>query len=1084
LYYIEIKNRLKKIHEMEDKKNSAQIKLISAPQQKKLSSGYMAKMQDNEHEKYRLIVERANEGIFVTDENFKITFINKVMADMLGASVENLIGKNLTDFIIGDDKQIFEEALSELKRGQKSNKEFKLIRKDKSVLWLNSSYSPITDENGKYAGAVTIITNITRRKNIEAEKIKASEEWQRTFDHISDSVFIQDKNFTIIKANKATLEMLKMKEEDVIGKKCFEIFHKSHNPWKSCPFEKTRIDQKSHTEEINDPGIGAPLLVTTSPVFDEKGEFLASVHIAKDISEQKKAESELKRLASFPELNPNPITELDLSGRILYKNPTARNLMPDLEEKGVLHEWLSEWSSVMEIILGKNSERIEREIKMAGRNYRQTMTYLPAIGRIRIYGTDITELKNKEHKLITLNRLLKALSDNSKLITKAESEISYLEEVCKIIIDDCKYEMVWIGYAQNDAEKSVKPVAFSGFEIGYLETLNITWADKERGRGPTGTAIRTGRIASCQDMRTDPKFSPWRQEGLSRGYNSSIALPLIRDGAAFGAITIYSKKANAFSADEIKLLNRLTNDVVFGISVIKEKQARIEAEHSLQTSEAKLQSEKEILDTIMKNAGASIAYLDKDFNFITANSAFCRDYGRTLEDLVGKNYFDFFPSEENKLLFEKTRDTGQQIEIKEKPLIFKNQPWLDITYWDWNLIPIINNGKTNGLVISQVDVSEHVRLANELKMHGRKVEQIAAELKKIQIAVENASDIIFITDNKGKIIYINKAVKEILGYRQKELIGKKPSFWMENMPNKFFAQMWNSIYFNKKPFVGEIQDRKKDGELFIAEIKIAPILDRNGQILSFAVIERDITEAKKIDAAKTEFISLAAHQLRTPITSVNLTAEMLVSGLIGKINKESEEYLHEIMDGIKKMSEMIEMFLNVSRIEMKTFEILPRPVNIAQTIDENIKTVMQQCTNKGLEIKKNIALNLPTIYADSKVLDIVLENLLSNAIKYTGPKGVITISAERNKNNIVISVADTGFGIPKKQQNRIFEKLFRAENTSQKVEGTGLGLYLTKALIEQAGGEIKVYSEENKGSVFSILIPLTGMKKNKKPTHI
>ena len=694
------------------------------------------------------------------------------------------------------------------------------------------------------------------------------------------------------------------------------------------------------------------------------------------------------------------------------------------------------------------------------------------------FAIDITEQRKKENELQKLNRALSALSNSNQLLIKSTDEMSYLNNVCKIIIEDCGYELVWIGYAQNDQAKSIKPIAYSGFDETYLNSLNITWADTELGQGPTGTAMRTGEICMCKDMNTDQKFSPWKQEALKRGYASSIALPMKKDGVPFGTITIYSKQVDQFSEKEITLLKELASDVSYGVSSLKTKQAHFEAAELLQKNEAKLNTERNILNTIMNNSQAGLAYIDRDFNFASVNSVFCKNNGRTEEELLGKNYFDFFPSEENRLLFEKIRSTGQQVELKEKPLVFKNQPWREITYWDWTITPVKNSdGYVYGLAISFVDVSDSVKSIENLKIHSRKLEQITSELRQVQVAVENASDIIFITDSKGKIIYINKAVKNILGYKQKELIGRKPNFWMEDMPNKFFGRMWKSIYFNKEPFIGEIKDRKKDGSIFMAEIKIAPVLDKDNQILSFVGIERDITEIKRLDQAKTEFISLAAHQLRTPITTVSLTAEMLLNGISGKMDRDMEEYLGNIIGGIKKMSEMIEIFLNVSRIEMKTFEINPKPTNILQLIEENINAVLPQIKNKNLEFKKNIPVDLPIISIDPKVINIVLENFLSNAIKYTPEKGVVGIEAEKFRDNITIKVFDSGYGIPKDEQERVFDKLFRSETTRDKIEGVGLGLYLSKSITDQAGGKIWVKSEKDKGTAFFVSFPIKETKK-------
>jgi PAS domain S-box-containing protein len=135
---------------------------------------------------------------------------------------------------------------------------------------------------------------------------------------------------------------------------------------------------------------------------------------------------------------------------------------------------------------------------------------------------DFTERRQKERELQRLNRTLQALSSSGQARLRATSEAEYLAEVCRIIVEDCGHAMVWIGFAQDDEAKTVRPVASAGFEEGYLQTLNISWADTERGRGPTGTAIRTGQISMCRNMQTAAHFAPWRQEALQRGYASSI----------------------------------------------------------------------------------------------------------------------------------------------------------------------------------------------------------------------------------------------------------------------------------------------------------------------------------------------------------------------------------------------------------------------------------------------------------------------------------------------------------------------------------------------------------------------------------
>ena len=210
---------------------------------------------------------------------------------------------------------------------------------------------------------------------------------------------------------------------------------------------------------------------------------------------------------------------------------------------------------------------------------------------------DITRSKQEEEKLTKLNeeldklnRIRKALRTSSQAMARTVDETEYLNEVCKIVVEDCGHAMVWIGYAEDDENKTVRPVTCSGFEEGYLETLNLTWADTERGRGPTGTAIRTGKPSVCKNMQTDPKFKPWREEAIKRGYASSVVLPLMADGKAFGAISIYSREPDPFSEDEVKLLTELAEDLAFGITAIRMRIARVKSEEALKQSEERFRT--------------------------------------------------------------------------------------------------------------------------------------------------------------------------------------------------------------------------------------------------------------------------------------------------------------------------------------------------------------------------------------------------------------------------------------------------------------------------------------------------------------
>jgi PAS domain S-box-containing protein len=370
------------------------------------------------------------------------------------------------------------------------------------------------------------------------------------------------------------------------------------------------------------------------------------------------------------------------------------------------------------------------------------------------------------------------------------------------------------------------------------------------------------------------------------------------------------------------------------------------------------------------------------------------------------------------------------------------------------------------------DISVRKKTESDLLTKSKKLENLVNDLKVVQLSMDNAFTHIIITDENGFIIYANKAAEETTGYNKKEMVNEKPSLWGKQMPPSFYENLWKTVKIEKKKFAGEIINKRKNGSLYNSEIRIAPVLDENNEAKFFVAIERDITEQKEMDRAKSEFISLAAHQLRTPISTISITTEMLLGKIVGDISKENKKYLKQIFMEVRNMTEMIDVFLNVSRIEMNKFPIKIEPLSLYAIIDKTVKAETPQIEDKNIHFKKEYKKSLPILDLDKNVMMIILENLLSNAIKYSHKGGKISLSAEEKGNNVVIEIKDNGIGIPEKEQYRIFTKMFRAENTSSiKSEGSGLGLYLVKNLAEQSNYNISFKSKENEGTTFTLSIP-------------
>jgi PAS domain-containing protein len=185
-------------------------------------------------------------------------------------------------------------------------------------------------------------------------------------------------------------------------------------------------------------------------------------------------------------------------------------------------------------------------------------------------------------------------------------------------VDVSGYRLAWVGYAEHDEHKTVRPVAHAGFEDGYLDTVRITWADSERGRGPVGAAIRTARPSVFQNIHADPHFTPWRSEAQRRGYAAVIGLPLLRDAVAFGTLALYAAEPNGFDEDEVRLLQELADDLAYGIGALRTRAAREQAERELEQARDRLQALYEASPDMIFVYRAGGSVLDVNENMLKA----------------------------------------------------------------------------------------------------------------------------------------------------------------------------------------------------------------------------------------------------------------------------------------------------------------------------------------------------------------------------------------------------------------------------------------------------------------------------------
>jgi two-component system CheB/CheR fusion protein len=239
----------------------------------------------------------------------------------------------------------------------------------------------------------------------------------------------------------------------------------------------------------------------------------------------------------------------------------------------------------------------------------------------------------------------------------------------------------------------------------------------------------------------------------------------------------------------------------------------------------------------------------------------------------------------------------------------------------------------------------------------------------------------------------------------------------------------------------------------------------------------ELEQQKEISKMKSEFVSLTSYQLRTPLTSMKWYSEMLLGGDVGELTPKQKKYVGELYQGNERMIDLVRNLLNVSRIEMGVLAVNLKPTDIGELLEEVAKEHTHFVKEKKHEVVIEIQEGMPKISTDPSLVRMIFQNLFGNAVEYTPQGGKITCTAEKKDKEIIIGIKDTGIGIPEKQQNQIFQKLFRGDNVIREhSEGTGLELYITKAMVDALSGKIWFKSKEGGGTTFWVVLPLKGPK--------
>jgi PAS domain S-box-containing protein len=599
------------------------------------------------------LYNRAPCGYHSLDPDGVFLRINDTELEWLQYTREEVIGKRrFTDFLTREGSKIFARSFPQFKaKGVVQDLEFDLVRKDGTTFPVLLTASAITDAGGHYVMSRSTVYDITERKREEQSRAQLAAIVESSDDAIisktlDERILTWNKGAEHIFGYQAQ-EIVGRSIEVLVPPDRLDELHRLMQSLKQG--ESTG---HLETVRLRKDGRAIDVALTASPIRNAEGEVVAAATISRDITDRKRAENEIRQLAVrqavVAELGEQALRS-DPFGKVLDE-AVARlaqllgvdytrvlELLPD--KKTIFLRAGTGWkeglvghaTALLEpesqaaftllvqqpvVLLDLREEKRFRNVPMFGEpqvtsgmsvvittsagpygilavhtRQRRTftndeVTFIQSVANV--LGI-IVERRRAEEEVLRINRAHRALSSCNEALIRASDESALLGEICRIITEQAGYRFCWVGRAEQDEAKSVQPLAQAGFEEGYLKTVNITWADTERGRGPTGTCVRTGAVQLTRNLATESSFAPWREEALKRGYASSLAVPLTVDSKLFGALTIYSSEIEAFGAEEVKLLAELAGDLGYGITTLRGQTERIRAEEEVRRLNADLE---------------------------------------------------------------------------------------------------------------------------------------------------------------------------------------------------------------------------------------------------------------------------------------------------------------------------------------------------------------------------------------------------------------------------------------------------------------------------------------------------------------
>ncbi len=1105
--------------------------------------------------KYRQLFENMQEGLWLIDKNSITTFVNPRMAEILGYTAEEMLGKHLFEFMDEHGKEVAKYDLERRRRGIKEQHDFEFIRKDGARVYASLETSPITDEAGKYVGALACIADITERKQAEESLRETRDYLNNLLDYANAPIIVWDPLFRITQFNHAFEKLTGLSAHEVLGKKLDILFPEDKREESMSHIRRALAGERWESVEIpilrQDGTVRTVLWNSATLYAPDRKTAIATIAQGQDITERKRMEEELRLLSDAVKMTTESITIVDFEGRILDINEAGLRMsgldskadlvgksplsliVPEDRQKGIesMAEILVEGSlkTVEYHILRKDGSKALIETSVSPiRDEKGAPKSIVAVAR------DITERRRMEEELRRLSDAVKMTSESITIVGLNGIILDINEAGLRMYGLDSKADLV--GKDPSDliapedrqkaredmgkvlAEGSLKTVEYhilkeDGSQM-LIETSGSLIKD-EKGE-PKGIVAVSRDITERRRMEDELRRlsdvvkmtsesititdlngiiiyvneASLRMYGLDNRVDllgkdpSDLIDPEDKQRVIEGMAKVVTE--GSLKAGEYHLLRKDGSIMLVEVSVSLIRDEKGEPKYIASvsrdiTERKRMEEELRRLSDAVKMSTDSITITDLNGTILDMNEASLRLYGLDNKaDMVGKNPSALIAPEDRQKAREDMAKVlmGDPFKFGEYHILKEDGSQMLIEVGG-SLIRG-ETGEPKGIVSVARDITERRRMEEALRNSEEQFRSVA----------ETANDAIITVNSKGDVVMWNRRAETMFGYSVDEMLDKSLALIMpERFREDHEKGIARVVSTGLTKLIGktvEIVGLKRDGSEFPIELSLSSWSTNEESF--FTAVVRDITERKKaeealreLDRLKAEFISDISHELRTPLHSIKGFGKLILDGKVPDPNIQ-REFLTIIENQSNRLDKLVGNLLDASRLESGRFSINKQHIPIAGTIHEAVQTVRGVAGGRGITIKEDVPATLPEVDVDKERLEQVLFNLIGNAVKFSNDDSEVIVRAEAREHDILAQIIDHGIGIPKDAMPRLFQRFYRAEGSSG-ISGSGLGLYISKQIIDAHGGRIWVESEAGKGSTFSFTLPLGAINQEGGASH-